>query len=210
MKSTLMLNSQLLETIGRLPFQAITQERKAVLEKLVGYVQQRINEHLPVRLNFICTHNSRRSQLAQIWAKTAAAYHNVHIESYSGGVEVTGFNDRAVEAIKKAGFRVTRKGELNPKWFIFYSDDSEPVVAFSKLYDDAINPNRDFAAIMTCSHADENCPFIPGAHLRVPVRYEDPKLFDDTPLELQKYEERSIEIATEMFYVFSQIQKTDG
>lgn len=209
MKNTLMLNGRLLETIDQLPFHIIGEQRKAVLERLIEYVQQRIDKHLPVRLNFICTHNSRRSQLAQIWAKTAAAYHGLAIESYSGGVEVTAFNQRAVEAIRKAGFRVTQKGEQNPIWFVFYSDDAEPIVTFSKLYEDSINPNRDFAAVMTCSHADENCPYIPGAQARIAVRYEDPKAFDDTGEEAQKYEERSIEIAREMFYVFSQITKND-
>ena len=60
---------------------------------------------------------------------------------------------------------------------------------------------------MTCSHADENCPFIPGAEIRIPVRYDDPKAFDGTDLMEAKYLERSKEIATEMLYVFSKIRK---
>lgn len=58
---------------------------------------------------------------------------------------------------------------------------------------------------MTCSHADENCPFIPGAETRIPVRYEDPKEFDDTEMESEKYDERSKQIASEMFFVFSRV-----
>ena len=58
---------------------------------------------------------------------------------------------------------------------------------------------------MTCDHADENCPFIPGCDVRLPIRYEDPKAFDDTPLEAEKYDERSLQIANEMFYAFKNI-----
>ena len=67
------------------------------------------------------------------------------------------------------------------------------------------NPTK-FAAVMTCAHADENCPFIPGAEQRIPVRYKDPKAFDDTPEEkVAGIANKSIEIATEMHYIFSSI-----
>ena len=59
---------------------------------------------------------------------------------------------------------------------------------------------------MTCSHADENCPFIAGAEKRIPITYEDPKKFDNTPEQLAKYNERSLQIATELFYVFSKVK----
>ena len=58
---------------------------------------------------------------------------------------------------------------------------------------------------MTCAHADENCPFIPGTEQRIPVRYKDPKTFDDTPEETAAYLNKSIEIATEMQYIFSSV-----
>lgn len=185
----------------------ISEERKAVLQVLIDYVQQKIDQNQKINLNFICTHNSRRSQFSQIWGKVAAAFHGIDINSYSGGVEVTAFNERAVESIKRFGFKVNKEGEGNPKYFVLYSDDEEPIVAFSKVYDDAANPPTGFAAIMTCSHADENCPFIPGAEARIPVRYEDPKAFDDTLDEEKKYDERSLQIASEMLFVFSKIMK---
>ena len=59
---------------------------------------------------------------------------------------------------------------------------------------------------MTCSHAEENCPYIPGTEARIPVMYDDPKAFDGTALETAKYDERCQQIAAEMFYVFSQIK----
>ncbi len=181
----------------------ISAERKEVLQVLIAYVQSKIDEQEEVNLNFICTHNSRRSQFSQIWAKTAADFFGVPANCYSGGVEVTAFNERAVASIKRSGFGVSSEGDTNPVYLVSHSADGEPVRAFSKLFDDPINKADKFAAVMTCSHADENCPFIPGTEQRIPVRYEDPKAFDDTPEEAARYDERSMQIASEMFYVFS-------
>lgn len=191
-----------IEQAQKLP---IADERKAILQVLIDYVQQKVDQHREINLNFICTHNSRRSQFSQIWGKVAAAYHRIDMNSFSGGVEVTAFNERAVASIKRFGFKVSKKGVGNPKYFILYANDGDPIVAFSKIYDDAANAPKGFAAVMTCSHADENCPFIPGAEARIPVRYEDPKAFDDTEQETEKYDERSLQIASEMLFVFSKI-----
>ena len=185
----------------------ISEERIKVLNPLIEYIQSKIDQEKEINLNFICTHNSRRSQFSQIWAQTAADYFDIHANCYSGGVEVTAFNERAVESIKRSGFRVTAKGDTNPVYFVFNSDDNEPISAFSKLFDDPVNKAEQFAAVMTCSHADDNCPFIPGTERRIPVRYEDPKAFDDTPEEAKRYDERSLQIASEMLYVFSKIKK---
>lgn len=185
----------------------ISEERKAVLQVLINYVQQKVDQNQEINLNFICTHNSRRSQFSQIWGKVAAAFHGIDVNSYSGGVEVTAFNERAVASIKRFGFKVSKEGKGNPKYFVFYSKDEDPIVIFSKVYDDVANAPSCFAAVMTCSHADENCPFIPGAEVRIPVRYEDPKAFDDTDQEAEMYDTRSLQIASEMLYVFSRIKK---
>lgn len=197
----------LMEHIKKAEKLSIPEERKAVLQILVDYIQEKVSQKQEINLNFICTHNSRRSQFSQIWGKVAAAYHGIDINSFSGGVEVTAFNERAVESIKRFGFNVTKVGEDNPNYSVFYSDDAEPIIAFSKVYDDTANAPSGFAAIMTCSHADENCPFIPGAEARIPVRYDDPKAFDDTDQEKEKYDERSLQIGSEMFYAFSNVNK---
>jgi arsenate reductase (thioredoxin) len=185
----------------------ISEERKAVLQALIDYVQQKADQNQEINLNFICTHNSRRSQFSQIWGKVAAAFFGIDINSFSGGVEVTAFNERAVASIKRFGFKVSKEGNGNPKYLVFYSEDEAPIVTFSKVYDDAANAPSGFSAVMTCSHADENCPFILGAEARIPVRYEDPKAFDDTDQEVEMYDKRSLQIASEMLYVFSRIKK---
>ncbi|WP_339699950.1 protein-tyrosine-phosphatase [Algoriphagus aquimarinus] len=201
----IMLLPELKLTVEKAKALSIPVVRKEVLQVLIDYIQSKVNSGEELVLNFICTHNSRRSQFSQIWAQTAADYFGIPAACYSGGVEVTAFNERAVESIRRSGFRVTKKGDDNPKYFVFHSDDAEPIVAFSKLFDDPINQDNRFAAVMTCAHADENCPFIPGAENRIPLRYEDPKAFDDTAEEASKYDERSLQIASEMFYVFSKI-----
>lgn len=192
-------------TINKVIRMSIPDERQGVLRPLEEYIQSKIDQRIEVNLNFICTHNSRRSQFAQIWAQTAADHYGISTNCYSGGVEVTAFNERAVESIKRSGFKVETNGGANPRYSVFHSEDRDPILAFSKLFDDAINKADQFAAVMTCSHADENCPFIPGTEKRIPVRYEDPKEFDDTLEESTMYDARSMQIASEMFYVFSRL-----
>lgn len=179
--------------------------RLEVLKPLIAYVQAKVDANARVRLNFICTHNSRRSQFSQIWAQTAADYFGVPVVCLSGGVEVTGFNARAVASIERSGFEVEHGNCPNPVYLVRHSSDAEAVRTFSKVFDDPANAGGPFAAVMTCAHADEHCPFIPDAEVRLAVCYEDPKAFDDTPEEAVHYDEHSDQIASEMLYVFSQI-----
>ena len=196
---------ELTATINSLPISEISSDRKLILQHVIDYINDKMLKNEPVKLIFICTHNSRRSQLAQVWAHTAAYYNNIVIETFSGGVEVTAFNENAIETLENEGFSISKKGKVNPHFHLNFSSKADSISAFSKTYNDKTNPSTDFAAIMTCSDADENCPFIPGTDVRISLLYDDPKEFDDTPLMTEKYDERSRQIATEMFYVFSQL-----
>ncbi len=189
-------------------FNDIPLERKAILRELTQFVQMKVNSKLPVYLNFICTHNSRRSHLSQIWAQAAAYYYNVpEVFCFSGGTEATAFNPRAVRAMQQAGFTIVIADDgTNPVYDVKYTSELPGIKAFSKKYDDPFNHNKDFAAVMTCSHADENCPVVLGAIARIPLRYEDPKNFDDTPQEAAKYTERVRQIGREILYAFSQVK----
>ena len=188
-------------------FSLISEERKAVLEELARHIGSKQERNQPVRLNFICTHNSRRSHLGQIWASVAAFHYSVErVATYSGGTEATAFNPNAVAALMRAGLSI-RKGEgNNPKYSVQYAGEVEPLICFSKTFDDPFNPSSDFAAIMTCSDADEACPSVPGADFRIAVKYLDPKISDDTPDQESIYDERCVEIAREMLYTFSIIK----
>lgn len=197
------------KTIGALNIQNITAERKMTLQPLIDFIQAKINSQQEVRLNLICTHNSRRSHLSQIWAQTAAAYYNIqNVFCYSGGTEATAMFPMIAETLIKQGFQIKEvAGGTNPIYAVKYAQNEHPIICFSKTFNDDFNPQSEFAAIMTCSQADAGCPFIAGAEKRIPITYDDPKAFDNTPQQAEKYEERSLQIASEMFYVFSQIKK---
>lgn len=187
-----------------LDFANINEDRKGVLDVLVDYISEKKKTQV-VNLNFICTHNSRRSQLAQIWAATAAEYYNVKINALSGGIEVTEFNERAIAALEKAGFEIESNGKNNPVYTVKFDRSHPGLKMYSKLFDAKENKKGDFAAIMTCSDVGESCPYIPNAEIGIPLYYEDPKIHDNTSLERRKYDRRCTEIATEMFYVFSNV-----
>jgi arsenate reductase (thioredoxin) len=198
------------ESITRLvaQFNQIAEERKVILDELTNFITHRSSTNKKTLLNFICTHNSRRSHIAQIWAQTAAYHFGVgNVETFSGGTEATAFNLRAVEAMKRVGFEITTIQEgSNPVYAVKFSSDSPAMKVFSKKYDDPSNPRSDFAAIMTCSHADENCPFVAGATKRIALTYNDPKDFDGTPQEEEMYSERVDDIGREILYAFSMVR----
>jgi arsenate reductase (thioredoxin) len=206
---TITFHPTLAQTIEEMvhDFDSITAERRALLDELTSYIRQKTKTSSNINLVFICTHNSRRSHISQIWAQTAAAYYGIeNVFSFSGGTEATAFNPRAVSAIRKAGFEVPQPSrDENPVYEIRFANEAPPIVAFSKRYDAEYNPKNSFAAIMTCTDADENCPIIPGAETRIPLSYNDPKEADGTPHEAQRYEERVREIGTELFYAFSRV-----
>lgn len=189
--------------------QEISPERKNTLAPLIDFIQKKVDEKKETRINFICTHNSRRSHLAQIWTQTAAAYFDVpDVACYSGGTEETALFPKAVETLSGQGFSITKISDSeNPVYAVKYDENSHPVIGFSKKYDHPFNPAREFAAVMTCSQADGGCPFIAGAEKRIPITFEDPKISDGTPEQTRIYHERSLEIGAEMLYVFSQIKK---
>jgi arsenate reductase len=188
----------------------ITAERKEILQPLVDFIQSKAINKQEIRLNLICTHNSRRSHLSQVWAQTASVYFNIKsVFCYSGGTEATAMFPMIAKTLENQGFKIKTISEgSNPVYTIKFAENEHPIIAFSKTYDDPFNPVSEFAAIMTCSQADGGCPFISGAEKRIPITFEDPKEFDSTPQQAEKYEERSFQIATEMFYVFSQIKKS--
>lgn len=197
------------KTIEQLVPQNISEERKTTLQPLIDFVQQKTNSKQEININFICTHNSRRSHLSQVWAQVAAAHFNLSsVNCYSGGTETTALFPKVAEILINQGFNIFKIADTNnPVYAIKYSDNALPVIVFSKKYDSPFNPISAFAAIMTCSQADGGCPFIAGAEKRIPVTFEDPKISDNTSDQTAVYVERSLQIAMEMFYVFSKIKK---
>ncbi|PRY89729.1 low molecular weight phosphatase family protein [Mongoliibacter ruber] len=201
--------TQIEDTIKTLDVASISPQRKDVLQPLINFIQEKVDKKEAVLLNFICTHNSRRSHLSQIWAQVMGAYFDIQkVFTYSGGTEATAMFPKVGETLSAQGLEIIPLSDgNNPVYAVKYAENAHPIVAFSKTYDHAFNPTSNFAAVMTCSQADAGCPFIAGTEKRIPITYDDPKAFDGTPQQAEKYKERSLHIATELFYVFSKISK---
>ena len=187
----------------------VSTERKEVLDEIASDISSRLLEGQEAMLTYICTHNSRRSHMAQLWALTAATYYGLEgVTMFSGGTEATECNIRTVAALRRAGFSVVSSDQqTNPVFLIQYSDDQPPMKAYSKLYNESGNPSEDFIALMCCSQADMQCPVVGGATSRFAIHYVDPKESDDTDEEMSAYDSRCREIAMEMFYLMSQVKK---
>jgi arsenate reductase len=189
-------------------FDTISNERKNQLLIFSDYLSEKYSENMTPKVIVICTHNSRRSHLGQIWLAVGADFFGLPtLATYSAGTEATAFNPRAVGALKRIGFKIDTvdKTVSNPNYAIKWTDNQSPYLAFSTRYDEAPNPQKDFAAIMVCTDADEKCPIVLGMDLRLALPFEDPKAFDDTDLESQKYDERCEQIAREFLFVLSKV-----
>lgn len=189
---------------------AVPAERKAVLDEIASTINAQLEAGKPAYLTFICTHNSRRSHMSQIWAQTAAYYYNLDkVSAYSGGTEVTACNCRTITAMRHVGFDIqdATTGE-NPVYLVKYAKDRPVIRAYSKRYNADANPKSDFIALMTCSAADKSCPVVKGSIARYAIHYVDPRLCDDTPAETTAYNERCREIAREMFYIMSEVKRS--
>lgn len=205
MKSTSEVYPELENFISSLNPSEIPEERRKKLESLISFIREKIQQKEQISLCFICTHNSRRSQFAQAWATALSYYYGIpNISCYSGGTEVTAVFPNVLSALQNCGFRIEKAEEgENPVYNIFYAAEQPPVIAFSKVYDDDSNPKKGFAAIMTCSEAEKECPVIPEAALRLSLPFEDPKIYDGSSRAAAEYLETSRKIATELLYVFS-------
>jgi len=190
-------------------FERIPKARRALLDELAGLIVSGAASDQPVRLVFICTHNSRRSHMAQLWALVAARHFSVAgVEAFSGGTEVAAFNPRAVAALRRAGLVIEPYTDgKNPTYEVSFAPGMKPIQAFSKRYDELPNPTEGLTAVMTCSAADQACPSVLGATARIAISFDDPKAADGTGHEARVYDERCAEIAREMLYVFSKVAR---
>ena len=181
--------------------------RRQELGQIAAFARHRLGRGQRVPLVFICTHNSRRSQMAQVWARVAATAHAVPgVETFSGGTEATAFDPRAVAALQRAGFVISSSAPgANPRYEVRSSDTAPALECFSKVYDQPPNPTDGFCAIMTCSSADAGCPVVLGAAERISLPYDDPKAADGTDQEAATYDERCRQIGREMLYALSRV-----
>lgn len=111
-----------------------------------------------MKILFLCTGNSCRSQMAEGWAR---ALKGDRIEAFSAGIKTHGLNSRAVTVMAEAGVDISGHR--------------------SKTLSDL--PTQDFDYVVTvCDHAHESCPLFPGKTKVVHVGFDDPpRLAQDAP-----------------------------
>ncbi len=186
-------------------------ERVERLQPLADEIAGRLAAGEDVDLIFICTHNSRRSHLAQIWAWAGAQQFGLDgVHTWSGGTEATAFNPRAVAALERAGFEIERGPEDDNPVYTVQGEGGATTECFSKEFRHPENPMSGFVAVMTCSDADEACPIVPGAAARFGVTYVDPKQSDGTAEETATYDARCAQIAREMLWVMRSVANLRG
>jgi arsenate reductase (thioredoxin) len=179
---------------------------RARLDALVAALKTERARKGSLELLFVCTHNSRRSHMAQLLGAVAAQRAGIGARTFSAGTEATAFNPRAIAALGRAGFEISGEASVpNPRYQVRWSPTEPPIEAFSKSLEDPSLPSSGFVAVMTCSQADAACPFVKGASARVAVPYEDPKVADGTPDEAQRYDERVEQIGRDLTWVFRQL-----
>jgi arsenate reductase len=191
--------------IDQLAINDISSDRQIALDAVKAHLHQKKDQKENIGLTFICTHNARRSHLAQIWAATMANYYGWDtVSTYSGGVEVTKMHPAVGETLQRQGFKIHKLSFTeNPVYAVRFDELASPEICFSKLYQDKFNPAEGFTAILVCSAVEEACPFVTGCERRFLLSYEDPKISDGTPMQEEVYGQRSLEIAREMKHLFS-------
>ncbi len=184
----------------------LPEPRQLVLQTAVADGQQFLENHASIDYVFVCTHNSRRSQFSEFWARVAAQYYaspqlNSRVRFSSCGIETTSCNPRTVAALARNGFHLSEQAEEalgNPHYRL--SEPDMGIALYSKIFGDSEVPQKDFVAMMCCDDVDQRCPIIPGALARIPLHYVDPKHSDDSDHEQATYDERSQQIGAEMFF----------
>jgi arsenate reductase len=103
-----------------------------------------------IKVLFLCTGNSCRSQMAEGWARALKAD---CIKAYSAGIETHGLNPNAVKVMAEAGVDISGHR--------------------STLVDDLMDVDFDYV-VTVCGHAHEHCPIFPGQAKIVHVGFDDP------------------------------------
>lgn len=192
-------------------YEQIAAYRQAALLSLSDYITNQLRADKAVNIISICTHNSRRSHLAQLWLAVFADYFQLkNIRTYSGGTEATALNPRIVKTLLQTGFQIIVENAQsnNPHYELYWKNHQEqPYILFSKYYKDHPNPTKDFAALLVCDNANEACPLVSSADFRLAHTYKDPKIADDTAQEMVTYTQSCHQIALEMAFVLQQVQQ---
>lgn len=182
-------------------------ERKKVLEQISSFIVDKAKQDEKALLIYICTHNSRRSHFGQIWAQVLADFMKLnHVETFSGGTEETVCHPNTLKALQSIGFEINTTNTVN-NVKVSITNGDKIMQAWSKVYDTPENPQTGFCAILTCSEADNGCPFVIGAAKRISCPYDDPKQADGSAQESDAYLQTSLLVAAECWYVMDHAKR---
>jgi len=187
----------------------VDNSRLELLKSIALFISDEIQTRNKININFISPHNSRRSQLLQIWGNYAAHYFILkNIKSFSGGTAVTSFYRNTVKTLQEVGFKfqISEFSHQNPKYIISYENCANPIKGFSKYFDDTHN-EKPFIAIVSCSKTEKNCPMISDTIKKFNLPYNDPTKYDNTLNKAEKYLESNKQIAGEIHYIFKIIKQ---
>ena len=204
----IILNSRIINSIELIKKSSSTHSSKKELLKLIDYISNKINLDKEININFICTHNSRRSIFSQIWAKVFSDYYGLQkVRTFSGGTESTYVSQNVIKTLSSYGFVINKLDQKkNSNYEITYSSSKNKILIFSKKYNEISNPKKNFVAVTTCLSAKENCPFISSSEKIISLSYDDPKKYDKISEPTKMYLNISNQIATDMNFVFSNLK----
>lgn len=172
----------------------IKESRLKILDHIARQLVNVIQQDDEANVVFVCTHNSRRSQIAQVCLQLFLQELNIkNIGVFSCGTEKTHIPPQIFALFKRQGLEV--RESKNDSIEVF-----NQIVLFSKTYEDDSLPKRSIA-IMVCDSASETCPFVPSFNQRISLEFRDPKQADGSPEEEKSYNKAWIKIATEMAYL---------
>jgi len=182
--------------------------RRNLLLQIAESIAREYTKNEIVNINFICSDNSRESQLCQAWAFLAAHHYGLNIHSFSGGLEVSSFHRNTIKTLQKTGFSFQLEdfAHQNPKYSVSYSDSRNSIIVFSKLYDNSAN-KEPFIAITTSKKAEEHCPLISNAIQCYYLPLNELKSSDGTDEQEANYLAISEKVATEIGYIFAAVKE---
>lgn len=184
------LDDYISETIDNF---SLSPGRVDMLEKIATTLFKIKSTQDELNVVFVCTHNSRRSHMAQVMFAAMVEHLEIdHTNSFSAGTEATEVHPLTISSLQEVGFDVVKKDSTHK-----LTSGDMSLDLFSKKYDHP-SIKSPFVAIMVCDEADNSCPTLPQAVKRFSLPYKDPKSADGTEVEQKVYATTLYKIGEEM------------
>ena len=168
-------------------------KQKDRLELIANELNKKIKETNV--LVFLCTHNSRRSQICEVWGSIFSLIYKKEILINSAGTIKTSVHKEIFNVLKKCGVSVNENEEIAFKNLL--------IKLKSKTLDQI--DAKKFIAIMTCSDAEKSCPIDSRSVKNINMFFKDPKVYDNTKYMEEEYLKTNSNIAEELNYIFKRI-----